>query len=306
MKDIIYSVIIPTFNEEEVIEKTYEVLIETMNKTKESYELIFINDGSTDNTLELLKSFAKKDSNVKIINFSRNFGQQKAVTAGLDNCSGKTTIMIDADLQDPPHVILQMIEKWKEGFDIVYGKRLSRDGETFFKKQTSKWFYQFLNLLSDVKVPLDAGDFRLLDRKVVDEFKKIKEQKKYVRGYFSWVGFKTTSVSFNREARFAGKTKYNLKSMFKLAFDGIFSFSNKPLKLPLIIGILVIIFSLVMFIVDIVSTNFVGIRFDVVYFLIGLMFLSNGVQNKYIELMNDNIKARPSYIVDEFINFENK
>lgn len=306
MKDIIYSIIIPTFNEEEVIEKTYEVLVETMNKTKESYELIFINDGSTDKTLELLKSFAKKDSNVKIINFSRNFGQQKAVTAGLDNCSGKATIMIDADLQDPPYVILQMIEKWKEGFDIVYGKRLSRDGETLFKKQTSKWFYQFLNLLSDVKVPLDAGDFRLLDRKVVGEFKKIKEQKKYVRGYFSWVGFKTTSVSFNREARFAGKTKYNLKSMFKLAFDGIFSFSNKPLKLPLIIGILVIIFSLIMFVVDIVSASFVGIRFDIVYFLIGLIFLSNGVQNKYIELMNDNIKARPSYIVDEFINFEDR
>lgn len=301
-----YSVIIPCFNEQEILSKSYEKLTETMNKSKETYELIFINDGSRDSTYNILKEFAIKDKNVKIINFSRNFGQQKAINAGLKYCLGDAAIIIDADLQDPPYVILEMIKKWKEGFDMVYGQRDSREGETFFKKITSKLFYRVLNALSDVKIPLDTGDFRLIDRKLIDKFNEMPEEKKYIRAYFSWLGYSSTSVNFKREAREAGETKYNLKAMLKLAFDGIYTFSNKPFKLPLFIGITTFILALILALKNIILFNIPGLRFSFIVFLFALHFIVTASNNKYLEIMNDNIKNRPQYIVKETINMNNK
>ena len=196
-----------------------------------------------------------------------------------------------------------MIEKWKKGYDMVYGQRESREGETFFKKQTSKMFYRFINLLSDIDLPLDTGDFRLLDRKIIEEFKNIKEQKKYIRGYLTWVGFKSTAVLFKREAREAGKTKYNLKAMLKLAMDGIYTFSNKLLKFPLMLGIITIIIGIISFIKNLIIHDISGIRFSILVFLISLNFFSLANSNKYLEIINDNVKNRPQYIINEKINF---
>lgn len=304
MKNIKYSIIVPCYNEEEIIEKSCNTLIDTMNTTKEEYEIIFINDGSRDNTLEILKEQAKKYNQVKIINFARNFGQQKALAAGLFYCKGEAAILIDADLQDPPYVMLEMIKKWKEGYDMVYGQRESREGETFLKKLTSKIFYRFINLLSEIKLPVDTSDFRLIDRKLIDKFNEMTEQKKYIRAYFSWLGFSSIAVKFHREARAGGETKYNFKSLLKLALDGIYTFSNKPFKLPFISGIITTILSIIFFIKNLIVFDINGIRFAFVVLLFALHFFNMSSNNKYLEIMNDNIKQRPQYIVKETFNIK--
>lgn len=299
-----YSVIIPCFNEEEMLPKSYKKLVETMDQTKDSYELLFINDGSRDNTYKILKDLANKDKRVKVINFSRNFGQQKAVNAGLNYCKGDAAMIIDADLQDPPYVMLEMIKKWKEGFDMVYGQRESREGETFFKKFTSKVFYRIINALSEIRLPVDTGDFRLIDRKIIDKFKEMPEEKKYIRAYFSWLGYSSTAVTFKREAREAGETKYNLKAMLKLAFDGIYCFSNKPFKLSLYTGTIITILAIIFAIKNLIFWSIPGLRFSFIVLLFGIHFLNTASNNKYLEIINDNVKNRPQYIVKETINME--
>ncbi|WP_084284247.1 glycosyltransferase [Clostridium lundense] len=226
---IVYSVVVPLFNEEFVIDESYKRLKQVMDSTKENYEIVFINDGSKNRTIYKVESICKNDEKIKLINFSRNFGHQAAITAGMDLALGEAVIVIDADLQDPPEVMLKMIKKWKEGYEVVYGKRIKRQGETFFKKFTAKMLYKILKSLTTTDIPVDTGDFRLIDRKVCDAMISFPEKNRYVRGLVSWVGYKQTCVEFVRQERFAGDTKYPLKKMMKLALDGITSFSYKPL-----------------------------------------------------------------------------
>lgn len=226
------SVVIPMYYEEEVAEECYKRVQKVLTSISNyDYEIIFINDGSKDKTLEILEAIAKKDKKVKIISFSRNFGHQCAVTAGIQFVTGDAIVIIDADLQDPPELIPDMLKLWEQGYEVIYGKRKTREGESKFKLLTAKMFYQTLNALSDVNIPKDTGDFRLVDRKVIDVINSLPEHNKFLRGLFSWVGFQQTPFEYERKERFAGKTKYPLKKMLKLASDGIISFSTKPLKI---------------------------------------------------------------------------
>ncbi len=236
--DIRYSIVIPVFNEEAVINQTYQQLKKVMDSTNERYELIFVNDGSSDHSDSLIKGLCDEDESAKLISFSRNFGHQVAITAGINYAAGAAVVAIDADLQDPPELILQMIDKWKEGYEVVYAKRIERQGETFFKKQTARLFYRILRACTETDIPVDTGDFRLIDRKVCGALKQLPEKNRYIRGMVSWVGFRQTAVEYSRDPRFAGKTKYSLRKMIKLSLDGLTSFSFKPLKLASYAGAL--------------------------------------------------------------------
>ncbi len=308
----IYSIVIPVYNEELVIEESYKRLTEVMQKTTEDYELIFINDGSRDKSPDILAKLCKVDKHVKFINFSRNFGHQPAITAGMDYARGDAIVVIDADLQDPPEVILEMIKEWKNGYDVVYGKRLKRKGETFFKKFTAKMYYRTLKNMTNVDIPVDTGDFRLIDRKVCDAMKSLGERNRYVRGLVSWVGFKQRAVEYVREERFAGETKYPLKKMIKFALDGITSFSYKPLKISTTLGVLVCILSLLYLAFVIVAALVTGKAFSLwcvglsaILIIQGIVLLMLGVVGEYMGRMFDEIKGRPIYIVREAIGFEN-
>jgi polyisoprenyl-phosphate glycosyltransferase len=231
-----YSVVIPVYNEAFVIRETYRRLKRVMEQTDGPYELLFVNDGSEDETIEILKELAVKDETVKYVDFSRNFGHQIAITAGMDYASGRAIVIIDADLQDPPELILDMIDKWKEGYDVVYAKRVKRKGETMFKKVTAYVFYRVLRAATEIDIPVDTGDFRLIDRKVRNQLVNMRERSRFVRGLVSWVGFKQIAVEYEREERFAGETKYPLKKMIRFSLDGITSFSYKPLKVASLLG----------------------------------------------------------------------
>ncbi len=308
-----YSVVIPVYNEEEVIEESCRRLKKVMDGLGESYELIFVNDGSADSTVSKLKALADSDSAVKVIGFSRNFGHQVAITAGMDYAVGEAIVVIDADLQDPPEVIAQMIEKWKEGYHVVYGKRLVRKGETAFKKFTAKVFYRTLDSLTDVKIPVDTGDFRLIDRKVLNVLKSMPERNRYVRGLISWIGFNQTAVEYIREERFAGETKYPLKKMIKLAVDGLTSFSYKPLKLTTGLGIGVGILSLLYFVVIIILNVLGGYGVSLLYYVAGALLLVDGlillvigILGEYLSRMADESKGRPQYIVMDEVGFDDR
>jgi polyisoprenyl-phosphate glycosyltransferase len=305
-KIIQYSVVSPLYNEELVIGETYKRLKKVMDSTKENYEIIFVNDGSRDKTAELTREICSKDENIKFINFSRNFGHQLAITAGMDNSIGNAVIVIDADLQDPPEVILKMIEKWKEGYEVVYGKRLKRKGETFFKKLTAKVFYRTLDCLTDVDIPVDTGDFRLIDRKVCDALKTVPERNRYVRGLISWLGFKQTAVEFIREERFAGETKYPLKKMIKFAMDAITSFSYKPLRLATYAGGVISGFSFLYLLFVIFERLFTNLTVPgwtsiiaLILFFNGATFIMLGIIGEYVGRIYDEAKGRPLYIISE-------
>ncbi len=311
MENKLLSIVVPVYNEQEVIDETFKRLSAVFKDFFMKVEYIFINDGSKDNTYFKLKEIASSNPEVRVINFARNFGHQIAITAGMDYAKGDAIVIIDADLQDPPEVILKMVDKWKEGYEVVYGKRLQRDGETFFKKVTAKTFYRFLDSMTDVKLPVDVGDFRLIDRKVCDAMKCLPERSRYVRGLVSWVGFKQTSVEYHREKRFAGETKYPLKKMLKLAGDGIFSFSYKPLKLATFIGMLVSVCSFIYLVVvliqrfvknDVVSGWASSIA--VTLFLNGVMLIVIGIMGEYVGRIYEEVKARPLYIIGELMGFE--
>lgn len=306
------SVIVPMYNEELVIEECYKRLKENITKLKKyDYELIFINDGSKDKTLEKIKELAKQDTNLKIVSFSRNFGHQAAVTAGLKEVTGDAIVIIDADLQDPPESIPDMVKLWEAGNEVIYGKRKSRKGESHFKLFTAKMFYKTLNALSDVEIPQDTGDFRLVDRKVVDTINKLPEHNKFLRGLFGWVGYKQIPYEYERQERFAGKTKYPLKKMIKLASDGIISFSTKPLKIVGGLGIITILISLIILIYSLIS-YFTGHSAQAgwtslivtVTLLSGVQLLSLWIISEYIGRIYDDTKKRPQYIIDKKINIE--
>lgn len=313
MDKIKYSIVVPLYNEEEVINESYKRIKAVMDETKEAYEIIFINDGSRDQTESLAKEICSKDSNIKLINFSRNFGHQPAITAGMRESNGDAIIIIDADLQDPPTVMLEMIEKWKEGFDVVYGKRIKRTGENLFKKLTAKIYYRLLTRITDVKIPVDVGDFRLIDRSVCDALNALPERNRYVRGLVSWVGFKQTFVEFEREERFLGETKYPLRKMIKLAVDGITGFSNKPLKLASTFGYIVSGLGFMYLIVILFQKIFTDTTIQGWTSIIGLLLILNGVTlimlgvlGEYIGRIYDEMKARPVYIIKEKVGFKAK
>lgn len=307
------SLVIPMYYEEEVAEECYEKVVEILKTlTNYEYEIIFVNDGSRDKTSEILEEIAKKDKQVKVLSFSRNFGHQCAVTAGLKYVTGDVIVIIDADLQDPPELIPEMLKLWEQGNEVIYGKRKTREGESKFKLLTAKLFYNTLNALSDVDIPKDTGDFRLVDRKVVDVVNALPEHNKFLRGLFSWVGFEQKAFEYERKERFAGKTKYPLKKMLKLASDGIISFSTKPLKIVGGLGILAIMISVMILLYAILSFVFkwnsltpgwTSIMVTVTFFC-GTILVSLWMIGEYIARIYDETKGRPQYIIKRKINID--
>ncbi len=307
------SVVIPMYYEEEVAQECYERMSEVLiNIQNYDYELILVNDGSQDNTLPILEQIAAKDNKVKVLSFARNFGHQCAVTAGLKEVTGDVVVIIDADLQDPPELIPEMLEKWEEGNEVVYGKRKTRAGESKFKLMTAKMFYKTLNALSDVDIPQDTGDFRLVDRKIVDQMNQLPEHNKFLRGLWSWLGYKQYAFEYERKERYAGKTKYPLKKMLKLASDGIISFSSKPLKLVGVLGIISIILSFVVLVYSILAfvfkfgdlaSGWTSIMVAITFFA-GVQLLSLWIMSEYIGRIYDETKQRPQYIIDKKINID--
>jgi polyisoprenyl-phosphate glycosyltransferase len=303
-----YSVVVPAFNEQEVLPLSYPRLKAVMD-TLGDYEIIFVNDGSRDGTLRILKQIATEDKHVKVLSFSRNFGHQEAVSAGMAATSGQAVIIIDCDLQDPPEVIPEMVKKWQAGADIVYGQRTKRKGETAFKKLTAWMYYRTLRTLGGQYIPANTGDFRLIDRKVCDTLNAMPEKNRFLRGMAAWSGFKAEPYEYVRDERAAGQTKYSLKKMLKLAGDGITSFSNKPLKFAMGLGTAVLILSCLYLVLAIVLTA-LGIwliehvLFAIAFTLIGCLFICLGIIGLYLGRIYDEAKGRPIYIVDEKINFK--
>lgn len=306
-----YSVIVPMYNEEEVIEQTYKRLKEVMDGVAEPYELVFVNDGSRDKCADIVRGITEQDGNVRLLDFSRNFGHQIAITAGMDYAAGRAIVVIDADLQDPPSVIPAMIEQWKAGYDVVYGRRLKRKGETIFKKVTANLFYRTLRSMTIVDIPVDTGDFRLIDRKVADVLRGLKEKNRFVRGLVSWVGFKQTSVEYVREERWAGETKYPLRKMIRFALDAITSFSHKPLKIATYLGFGVSLLSFLYLLVVLYERLFTDrtlpgwsslIAFNLLFNGITLVLI--GIIGEYIGRIYDESKGRPLYIVREALGYE--
>jgi len=306
-----YSVIIPVYNEEKVIGETYNRLKATLDSTSVPYELIFIDDGSRDSSKDIIKTLCQKDQKVKLIAFSRNFGHQTAISAGLDHASGKALIIIDADLQDPPSVILEMIKKWKEGYEVVYGQRTGRKGEGIFKKMTAAVFYRLFKSLSQYDMPLNAGDFRLIDLKVAEALKSFREKNRYLRGLISWLGFKQTKVEYVREERFAGQTKYSLSKMLKLSWDAITSFSYIPLRLAAYLGFLVSGLSFIYLLVVIYQALFTNTTVPGWASLIAINLLFNGIVliilgifGEYLGRIYEETKNRPLYIISDKIGLK--
>ena len=305
-KSIEISVIIPIFNEEVIIPDLFERIKKAALRISPYYELIFVNDGSTDNSLSKLIELADKDDKVVYINFSRNFGHQIAVTAGIDYCSGNIVVIIDGDLQDPPELIPEMYAKYKEGNDVVYAKRRRRKGESYFKKMTAKFFYRLLNRITTFEIPLDTGDFRLMDRKVVNYLKQMPEQNKFLRGQIAWLGFKQTFVLFERQERKQGKTAYSFGKMMRFAMDGITGLSNKPLLLVSRTGIAVstIAFLIILyafyshFILDRTISGWTSLMISSM-FIGGVQLISIGIIGEYISRINSNTLNRPLYIIKE-------
>lgn len=299
-----YTVIIPVYNEEAVLPETYRRLTQVMETTDGNYELLFVNDGSQDRTAEIIEGFALKDDCVKLLNFSRNFGHQIAITAGMDHARGEAIVIIDADLQDPPELIPLMIEKWQEGYEVVYAKRSQRKGESLFKKWTAALFYRTLHAMTEVDIPLDTGDFRLIDRTVRDALQGIREKNRFVRGLVSWTGFRQTAIEYIREERFAGETKYPLKKMLRFSMDGITSFSFKPLKFASYMGFMVFFISFAILVVSFilklvnVSTN-VGWTLLIASLMLtnGVILICIGILGEYIGRIYDEAKNRPLYIL---------
>jgi polyisoprenyl-phosphate glycosyltransferase len=307
------SVIVPCFNEEAVFAETHRRLIDTLSKLSQEhfdYEIIFVNDGSKDQTLMLIKEASKNNQRIKCLNFSRNFGHQLAITAGLDYCKGDAAIVIDADLQDPPIVMLDMIEKWEQGYDVVFGKRKDREGESGFKLWTAKYFYKIINRLSDVEIPKDTGDFRLMDRTALDQFLKMRESYRFVRGMVAWIGFNQTFVEYDRDSRYAGETKYPLKKMVSLASDAILSFSNTPLKIATFVGFLTSVAAFIGIIYSLYIRLFTkswveGWTFLMIAILLigGIILLVLGIIGGYVGRIYGEIKQRPLYIIKDKIGF---
>jgi glycosyltransferase involved in cell wall biosynthesis len=305
------SIIVPIFNEEESVDELWRRLYKLqINMAKEvDFEVIFINDGSQDKSLELLRAHSELHTNVKVISFSRNFGHQIAITAGIDFASGDYVAIIDADLQDPPEVITEMYHKALTGFDVVYGKRRSRVGETGFKKITAAVFYRVITYMSEIDIPEGTGDFRLMSRKVVNAFKKMPERHRFVRGMVPWLGYKVAPLEYDRAERFAGETKYPFKKMLAFAVNAILSFSSRPLTLAIRLGMFTIIAGMIggaymlylKLFTDIPVPGLTAILLSIVLFG-GMQIVLIGLLGEYVARIFEEVKGRPLYLVDETIN----
>ena len=309
MKKKLISVVIPVCNEAQNIPVLYQRLMGVFEKIKDiyNYEFIFVNDGSGDNSWDILQQLAFQDMNIKALSFSRNFGFQMALTAGYDYAQGDAIITIDADLQDPPELILEMIIKWQEGFYIVYARRLSRS-DGFLKDITADLYYKLLDLVADVPIPQNVGDFRLIDRRVLSEIVKCRERFRYWRGMVAWTGFRHTFVYFTRPERVAGKTGYTWKKLFKLALDGISSFSMFPLKIAAYVGVFVMVTGMLMFLYIAYDACVCGARYPLFKWLVTIIYIFMGVQfmliwllGEYIGRIHDEQKKRPLYIVQDML-----
>jgi len=300
------TIIAPIYNELENIPALYERMQQTMQKTREPWELIMVDDGSTDGSTDLIRELAIKDPHIRPVIFARNFGHQLAVTAGLDYSRGQAVIIIDSDLQDPPEVIIDMIAKWKQGYEVVYAIRSKREGESWFKLFTASLFYRIIYRITDVNIPLDTGDFRLLDRKVVNVMNQMRERHRFLRGMSVWVGFRQTGVTYERAARYAGETKYPFKKMVKFASDAITGFSYFPLQLATYMGFFSAFIS-ILAIPIVIFTRLAGIQafygqattLIAVLFFGGVQLISLGILGEYIGRLYDEAKGRPLYIVHE-------
>ncbi|MFT3892539.1 MAG: glycosyltransferase family 2 protein [Anaerolineales bacterium] len=303
---ITYSIIAPIFNEKDNLPELHRRVTEVMNSTGESWELILVDDGSSDSSSDIIRDLAKKDSHIRPVIFARNFGHQVAVTAGLDYSRGDAVVIIDADLQDPPELILEMSKKWKEGYEVVYAVRAEREGESWFKLWTASLFYRIIYQITDVKIPLDTGDFRLMDRKVVNVMNKMREKHRFLRGMSAWVGFKQIGVEYKRAARLAGETKYPFRKMFKLAVNAVTGFSYFPLQVATYVGftsaaISILAIPLVIYLRVAGHQQLTGqaTTLIAVLFLGGVQLISLGVLGEYIGRLYDEAKGRPLYITRE-------
>jgi dolichol-phosphate mannosyltransferase len=303
---ITYSIVAPIFNERENLPELRRRVSEVMDSTNEPWELILVDDGSTDGSTEIIRQFAKEDKRIRPIIFARNFGHQIAITAGWDYARGDAVVIIDADLQDPPELILEMAKKWKEGNEVVFAVRTEREGESWFKLWTASLFYRMIYRITDVKIPLDAGDFRLMDRKVVNVLKQMRERHRFPRGMSAWVGFKQVGVEYKRAARVAGETKYPFRKMFRLAINAVTSFSYFPLQVATFFGfasagLAIIAIPPVIYLRITGSQAFFGqaTTLIAVLFLGGVQLISLGILGEYVGRLYDEAKGRPLYIVRE-------
>jgi dolichol-phosphate mannosyltransferase len=301
-----FSIVAPNFNELGSLPEFYRRVCEVMDSTGEPWELVLIDDGSTDSSTDLIRRMAEEDPRVRPVIFARNFGHQIAVTAGLDFSRGDAVTIIDSDLQDPPEVILEMIKKWREGYEVVYAVRAEREGESWFKLFTASVFYRLIYRITDVKIPLDTGDFRLMDRKVVNVLNGMRERHRFLRGMSAWVGFKQVGVPYKRAARFAGSTKYPFKKMFKLALNAITSFSYFPLQLATYLGFGAALLSILMILVvvilrSITRTELLGQASTLVAVLFfgGVQLMSLGILGEYLGRVYDEVRGRPLYVVSQ-------
>lgn len=307
------SIIIPCYNEEPVIPTTVKQVKTVLERHFDDYEMLFIDDGSSDNTFELLQSMAARDPCIKILSFSRNFGHQPAIAAGLQYCTGDIAIVIDADLQDPPELFPDMVRVYQdEECNVVYGVRQDREGETFFKKLNAKLFYRFMNYLADVQIPVDTGDFRLVDREIIDAFNRLPEKNKYIRGLISWLGYRQVPFFYQRKKRYAGRTKFSLWRMLRFAETGIFYFSKKPLTLAIILGFICLVMGLFLaaytLLIRIIHpqdymTGWASLMIVSIFFG-GVQLLTIGILGKYIGNIFDEVKRRPEYIIADKTNID--
>jgi dolichol-phosphate mannosyltransferase len=303
------SLVLPIFNEEAVIPELHVRLQEFLTRLALDAEVVFVNDGSKDRSMELLRELATKEPRYRILSFARNFGHQVAITAGLDYARGKAVVVMDADLQDPPEVVLEMVAKWREGFDVVYGKRRSREGETFFKLLTAKWFYRMFAAMIPIEVPLDTGDFRLMSRKVVVALRELREVHRFVRGMVAWVGFRQTAVFYDRPGRFAGETKYPLAKMLRFAVDGITSFSILPLRFATYLGLLISMASVgvalwamtARFVFHATVPGWTSM-FVLISLLAAAQLLMMGILGEYVGRIYEQVKRRPLYVIGDRVN----
>jgi len=307
------SLLIPAYNEEQVLDKLFVRLANLANETKDyDFEFLFVNDGSKDMTLHMIKDYAEKDSRVSYINLSRNFGKEIGMIAGLDHVQGDATVIIDADLQDPPELIPKMIQLWEEGYDDVYAKRKSRDGESWLKKFTSKMYYRSLQRVTHIPIQEDTGDFRLLDRRVVEALKQFRESQRNTKAMFSWVGFHKKEILYDRDPRAAGETKWNYFKLVNLAIDGITSFTTAPLRISTYTGILISAIAFIFIIFLVIRTLFFGSdlagypsTMAVILFLGGVQLISLGIIGEYVGRIFNETKQRPLYLIEEYHNGKN-
>lgn len=309
--DVELSVVVPLYNEELNIDYLFERLVTVLSRLNMKYEIICVNDGSNDNTLERLIEYHHQNPEIKVVNLSRNYGKEIALSAGLDYANGNAVVPIDADLQDPPELIAELVEKWREGYDVVYATRRSREGESWVKRFTANVFYRTLDSISSVPIPRDTGDFRLLDRRVVDALKQMPERNRFMKGLFAWVGFKQTSVLYDRPSRHKGETTWNYWQLWNLAIDGFTSFSFIPLKVWSYIGLLVAMPSFFYATFLVIRTLIFGVDFPgyasimvAILFLGGVQLVSLGIIGEYIGRVYEEVKRRPLYLVRESYGFD--